>query len=485
MAFQASPQLTLNLYSAEQVRELDRYTIEDFGIPGIVLMKRAGQAILNALLERKSGTKKALSHITIFCGAGNNGGDGYIVAGLAKQKNIGVSLIETAAQKLTGDAALARAFALAQKVEPIDASEWLKAPDFSDSTLIVDALLGTGFNGALRQPYADLITQINQSSLPIIAADLPSGLSADTGAVSEQAVEAHITVTFIGIKIGLFTGQGRAYAGDIVFDDLAVPADVYKKVQPLATMLDYEAVIDRLPQRKLTNHKGNHGHVVIVGGDLGFAGAPLMAAEAAARVGTGLVSVITRPQHQAAIIARHPEIMVCDATDTDAVQKRLAKATAIVVGPGLNTGAWGQKLLHFVLAAEKPMLLDADALNLFAARQFSNWLPLNNAVITPHPGEAARLLDVPTENINQDRISAVKNLQAKFAAVALLKGSGSLIANGIELSLCPYGNPGMGSGGMGDLLAGIMGGPNGSGYGIGQSSTAWCLRSCSGCRYSC
>jgi len=484
MAFQAGSPLsslsfsnrcTLNLYSAAQVRELDRCAIEDFGIPGIVLMKRAGQAILDEILERNSDFKNGQPHITIFCGAGNNGGDGYIVAGLAKQKNIEVCLIETSGNKTRGDAQRARGFALSQNVIPVNALEWLKAPDVIDGTVIVDALLGTGFSGDLRKPYADLITCINQSEQSVFAADIPSGLCADTGAVVEQAVRANVTVTFIGMKLGLFTGQGRNYSGDIVFDGLKVVPDVYQLTRPKAEILGYDwlmdALVDLLPERDEANHKGHHGHVVIVGGDLGFGGAPLMAAEAAARTGAGLVSIVTRSEHRATILARRPEIMVCDAGDASAVQEVLSKATVIVVGPGLGTNAWGQKLLQSVLLTSKPMVVDADALNILASGCLNahlSSLRLQASVITPHPGEASRLLNVSTQQINQDRIAAVERLQKQFSSVVLLKGSGTLIGASIGanfknepddlcLSLCPYGNPGMGSGGMGDVLSGIIG----------------------------
>ena len=480
MAFPTSPlppsslACLYGLYSAQQVRELDRCAIDDFGTPGIILMKRAGQAILNEILERFP----EVSHISIFCGAGNNGGDGYIVAGLAKSKNIQVSLIETAGGRLKGDAASAREFARAQGVGPVDALEWLEAPGFCVGTIVVDALLGTGFNGEIGRPCADLISCINQSGLPVIAADIPSGLSADTGAVTGQAVRADVTITFIGMKIGLFAGQGRAFSGDIVFDGLEVTPDIHKNSRPLATLLDYDVLIGSLPERQWANHKGNHGHVVIVGGDSGFGGAPLMAAEAAARVGAGLVSVVTWAEHRAAILARRPEIMVCDAGDVEAVETLLARATAVVLGPGLNTKAWGQKLLQTALAANRPMVVDADALNLLAAGQFKNHLPPEgslpkDSVMTPHPGEAGRLLGLTTQAVNRDRVAAVEQLQKQFSSIVLLKGSGTLIGTGIGtdiatgfgpgagdsgIFLCPYGNPGMGSGGMGDVLSGVIGG---------------------------
>lgn len=456
MAFQTS--MPSSLYNAAQVRELDRRAIEDFGIPGITLMKRAGQALFAEILQRWP----EASHLSIFCGAGNNGGDGYIVAALACQKNIAVTLIETRQPQqdnTQSDAGKAREYALQQGVVPVPAENWLVDADFTEGSIIIDALLGTGFKGALRQPFADLIAHINDTQLPVVAADIPSGLSADSGLVLEQAVQADLTLTFIGMKIGLFTGQGRSYSGDIVFADLQVPPQVYDAL-PLAQLLDYDTLYARFEHdhpRALSNHKGHHGHLVVVGGDQGFAGAALMAAEAAVRLGAGLVSVITRSENSAAYAARLPEVMVCDASNVEQVEALMGKASAVVIGPGLGTKAWGQKLLQRILESELPTLLDADALNLLSSGRFDHKLPLKNGLITPHPGEASRLLNMTTQAVNQDRVQAVEKLQKAVASVALLKGSGTLIRSESELALCPYGNPGMGSGGMGDVLSGIIG----------------------------
>ena len=478
-----------NLYTAEQVRELDRFAIEQEGIPGILLMKRAGQAILDIALDSWPELKTARHKLIIFSGTGNNGGDGYIVAGLAKQKNIDSIIVEVSPDKVKNDAKRARDFALEQGVETVNASEWLKNTPSIDTainkeTVLVDALLGTGFKSELRPLYHQLIKKINQSGQPVISADIPSGLLADTGAVSELAIEADVTVTFIGAKLGLFTGQGRAYCGDIIFDNLDLSSDIYEDIEPTAKILDLDELLEELPQRSLTNHKGSHGHVLIVGGclngGLSFGGAPVMAAEAAARVGTGLVSVVTRPEHRAAINARIPEVMVCDATDIQTVNRLLDKATTIVIGPGLGTDAWGQKLLQWVLAAGKPMVVDADALNLIASTNIGKDLDLNGSLITPHPGEASRLLGRATQDVNRDRLASVRQLQQKFGCTVLLKGSGTLISSNADQSdnlkgdnrlfLCPYGNPGMGSGGMGDVLSGVIGGLMAQGMSSNQAA---------------
>ena len=442
-----------NLYPAEQVRELDRRAIEEHKVPGITLMKRAGQAIFDHIFSKWPDT----NHLTIFCGAGNNGGDGYIVAGLAAREKIPVMLVEISAERVKGDAARARNFALELGVQPVLAEKWLKSPRFAQSSLIVDALLGTGFSGKLRNPFAQLIQLINQSGFPVVAADIPSGLLANTGHIQEHAVHADSTVTFIGNKLGLYTGQGRTCSGDVQFDDLDAPADIYAGVEPLATMLNLTSELSALSPRRADAHKGLNGHLLIIGGDHGYAGAPLMTAEAAARMGAGLVSVATRAEHVAALVSARPEVMTFDAQSEQFVRV-LDKATTLVLGPGLGTSPWGQRLLQLALGSGKRMLLDADALNLIGQGMPKKPVLNHDSVMTPHPGEAARLLGQKTSEINQDRIAALNALGKRYRATVLLKGSGTLIKGKTATSLCPYGNPGMASGGMGDVLSGIIGG---------------------------
>jgi len=470
MAFRQSslPQITIpanNLYSAEKVRELDHRAIQGQGIPGISLMKRAGQALFDQIFSDWPET----GHLTVFCGHGNNGGDGYVVAALAAREKMPVMLVETSPEKVQGDAERARNFALSMGVEPVTAREWLKSPVFAETSLIVDALLGTGFSGTLRKPFASLICLINQSGLPVVAADIPSGLHADTGYVEGEAVRADSTVTFIGNKVGLYTGQGRACSGNIYFDDLDVPADIYAGIEPLASMLDLETERANLPPRATDAHKGSNGHLLIIGGEYGFAGAPLMAAEAAARMGAGLVSVATRPEHIAAFVSRRPEVMAFDAQS--ALFKRvLDKAGVLVVGPGLGTSAWGERLLQQALASGKPMVLDADALNLIAEYTPRNVRLNKKSVVTPHPGEAGRLLNKTLVQINRDRMGSVSALAKRYRTTVLLKGSGTLIKGEAGVSLCPFGNPGMASGGMGDVLSGIIGGLMAQGLSAEQAS---------------
>ena len=444
--------LPTQLYSAQQVRELDRCAIEDFQIPGIRLMRRAGQAAFDQLQRRWPSVKS----ISVWCGSGNNGGDGYVIAGLACRQGFTVQLVQVGAEsKLRGDAKLACDWARQEGVEfsTFDASCRAKGE------IIVDALLGTGLSGEVLGDYAQAISVITGTDTPVLAVDIPSGLCSDTGAVLGQAVTADMTITFIGVKQGLLTGAGPAHCGDLVFDDLAVPAEVFERVNASAQRIDADVLASWLPARARNAHKGDFGRALVVGGDLGTGGAALMAAQASGRVGAGLVNLATRPEHLAAVLARCPEVMAHGVNSGQDLEPLLEGMDVIVIGPGLGQHAWSEQMLRVVLASECQLVVDADALNLISAgavnhHQRDNWL------LTPHPGEAARLLGCAVKTVQNDRFAAIRELQHQYGGTVILKGAGSLVCDGDDaaLALCSAGNPGMASGGMGDVLSGILGG---------------------------
>ncbi len=439
------------LYTSAQVRELDRVAIEDFGIPGGVLMQRAGRAALHALLQRWPEP----AALQIFCGTGNNGGDGSVMAALARARGIPVTLWQVGdAGRLSGVARAARDSALSDGVEVRSFSGTLPGEG-----VVVDALLGTGLSDAVREPFLAAIRAINSSGLPVMAVDVPSGLCGDTGRVLGEAVRADLSISFIGRKLGLHTGQGPDYAGATLFDALDVPAEVYARVPAAARMLQGEALCATLlPPRRRCAHKGDFGHVLVVGGDLGMGGAPAMAAQAAARVGAGLVSCATRAEHLPGIVARCPEVMARPVSDGRGLDALLARASVVVVGPGLGQGAWGEQLWQRVSATNLPLVVDADALNLLANGVGGVSSPRDSWVLTPHPGEAARLLGCSTAEVQSDRLAAVHALQGRYGGAVVLKGAGTLVSAGAGAGLCTAGNPGMGSGGMGDVLSGVLGG---------------------------
>ncbi|MFT4520689.1 MAG: hydroxyethylthiazole kinase-like uncharacterized protein yjeF [Halioglobus sp.] len=441
---------TEKLYTAEQTRALDRGAIDEHDIPGITLMARAANVTFDYLLEHWPSPEC----LQVLCGTGNNGGDGFLIADLAHKRGIPVSVLQIGDPgKIGGDALLARNQALGNGVEIVG----FEGAPLLPEGVIVDAMLGTGLGGPVRETYVEAIAAVNDSGLPVVAVDIPSGLCADTGAVLGAAVIADLTVTFVGLKRGLFTLQAPDYTGGVLFSDLEVPLEAYENVPCSCSRLELEALLEQLPPRSATAHKGLYGSVLVVGGDRGMAGAAAMAAEAALRCGAGLVRVATRPEHVGAIVARTPEVMPMGVESGDDFAPLLDASDVVVVGPGLGQSDWSVYLLQLALASGKPLVLDADALNLMADGRLGDQTANEDWVLTPHPGEAGRLLGQSTAEIQQDRFRAAGALQQKFGGVVILKGNGSLIAGQGELLLSDYGNPGMASGGMGDVLSGVIG----------------------------
>jgi NAD(P)H-hydrate epimerase len=284
--------------------------------------------------------------------------------------------------------------------------------------------------------------------------DIPSGLHADTGLVLGRAVHATLTVTFIGRKLGCYVGAGPARVGRIVFDSLEVPRVVYEGIVPLARRLDESVVAQALPPRARTAHKGSNGHVLVIGGAAGMGGAVRLAGEAALRAGAGLVTVAAHP-HSLGMAALRPELMSLALDSARDLGAMLERASVVALGPGLGQSSWAVEILEAVLAAGKPLVLDADALNLLARHPGAraDW------VLTPHPGEAARLLGISVDDVQSDRLAAVSPLSARYGGTVVLKGAGTLVSTQGEVPwLCDRGNPGMAVAGMGDVLTGVIAG---------------------------
>jgi hydroxyethylthiazole kinase-like uncharacterized protein yjeF len=442
---------TENLYSAAQTRQIDQAAINDCGISGISLMARAARASFALLLE----LWPEVDAIEVLCGTGNNGGDGYLIAELAHQRGISAVIYQLGdTGKIGGDARQARDHALASGVR----EQAYAAGCLSGQGVVVDAMLGTGLAGDVRGNYGDAIEALNTGDAPVLAVDIPSGLCSDTGAVLGFAVRADATITFIGLKRGLFTLDAPDYTGAIQYTDLAVPAQAYDAVTPTCQRLELESLLARLPERLASSHKGSYGTVLVVGGDYGMAGAAAMAAESALRSGAGLVRVATRAEHVAAIISRVPEAMAMGVRSGQELETMLDGVDVLVVGPGLGATPWSEQLLRVAAASNLPMVLDADGLNLLITGRIVDNRCRDNWVLTPHPGEAARLLGVTSAEVQADRFAAIASLQQQYGGVAVLKGNGTLVAGEGQMLLSDYGNPGMASGGMGDVLSGVIGG---------------------------
>lgn len=438
-----------DLYSVAQVRAFDRAAIEQHGIAGYELMQRAAAAAFAHLRARWPQARG----IGVVCGGGNNGGDGYVLARLARAAGLDVRLVALETPRGGSDAERASRDWSAAGGGALDA-----AADLPDADVFVDAIFGTGLTRAPEGPALRWIEAMNRSQRPLLALDVPSGVDADSGNVPGTAVCAALTVSFVAHKRGLFTGAALDHCGTVGLDDLGVPAQVFAAARADAVLLARDQVAAWLPPRSGNVHKGNFGHVLCVGGDDGLGGAIRLAGEAALRTGAGLVSVATRASHVAALNAGRPELMARAVDGPQELDDMLARPTVLALGPGLGTRAWGHALWRTALASAKPTVLDADALNLLARDTARTALPAI-CVLTPHPGEAARLLGGDTNAIARDRYGAACELARRFSAVVVLKGAGSLVAapDG-AVAVCPFGNPGMASGGMGDVLTGVIAG---------------------------
>lgn len=441
--------LPLYAYRAAQVRDLDRRAIDEYGIRGLTLMQRAAAAALRELRWRWPGARR----LAVVCGPGNNGGDGLLLAVQAKAAGLEPRVLMLGEpSKLKGDAAQAckDLQEAGLSIQPFHVS------GLDDSDVIVDALLGIGLGRPVEGEYLKVIQAINAlhaNGRHVLALDIPSGLDADRGVALGAAIEADVTVCFVGLKLGLLTGAGPHHTGRLVFSGLEVPAPVYEGSTPAAMRITQEQRQACLPVRRRDAHKGDHGHVLLAGGDVGMSGAIRLAAEACLRAGAGLVSVATRAAHAGLITQSRPELMCHGIEQMSDIAELSTRASAIAVGPGLGQGEWGQAVCKALLASSVPLVLDADGLNLLAQdpRQRGNW------ILTPHPGEAARLLGCSSRDIQDDRPAAIAAIAERYDAVVVLKGAGTLIQAPKEpLYICDAGNPGMATGGMGDLLCGVI-----------------------------
>lgn len=428
------------------MRRIDEYAMARQGVTGLALMQRAAAAAWAALRRCWPGARR----IAVACGPGKNGGDGYLVARLAREAGADVVVIALGEPR-DDDARRASAIwhECGGRTLAFDSEASLP-----DTDVWVDALFGTGFARAPEGAAATLIAALTHSGAPILSLDIPSGVDADTGAAPGAAVRADVTVAFIGLKRGHATGAGLDHCGETQLAPLDLPDEVHAEESAGAYLLRRENLVALAPLRLRNVHKGLHGHVLAVGGEAGMGGAIRLASEAALRCGAGLVSVATRAEHIAPLLAARPELMVHAIGGTQELDPLVERATVLALGPGLGRRAWGHALWHRALEARKPCVVDADALNLLAddPRRFHG-----DVVLTPHPAEAARLLGVDTRAVQADRYAAARTLAERYGAVVVLKGAGSLIAApGRAIAVCPWGNAGMATGGMGDVLTGAI-----------------------------
>ena len=458
------------LVDAAEMRALDRWTIEH-GTPGHVLMERAGTGAAQALRRRLG---RPRGPVVVVCGRGNNGGDGFVIARHLRRAGVTAEVwLAAAPDAVRGDAA--RMLASWRRgtggVHALTESAHVDAlvKRLPRASMVVDALLGTGLNAPVAGHLARVIDAINAAGRPTLAVDIPSGLSADTGHVLGTAVRATATATFGFAKVGQHVYPGAELVGALDVVDIGIPAEAVTAVGPRTALLEAAEVGRCLPRRPRAGHKGTFGHVLVIAGSRGKSGAALLAAEGAGRAGAGLTTLAGPAALQSVLEGHVREAMTAALPDDPAgtmalgdggaLAALLAGRASVTCGPGLGVSAGTRALVAAVVRqCRVPLVLDADALNVVAGTALLRERPAPS-VLTPHPGEMARLAGVDTTAVQADRLGIARRVARELGAIVVLKGARTVIAapDG-RAAIAPTGNPGLGSGGTGDVLAGVVGG---------------------------
>ena len=440
----------LTLYSVAAARTLEREVQRRLGTPPAILMQRAGEGAWAIVRQRWPDARKIL----VVCGCGNNGGDGYVLASCALKLGLEVSVVAAmAGSGQDAPAQAARAAYLSAGGQVIDVSQVC----WHEQDVIVDAILGIGLNRPLDRALVEVIETINQSGRPVLALDTPTGVDAQSGAIAQVAVKATVTIQFLLPHIGLYTGPACDAVGVCLFDGLCIPVEMLSLVTPVGAAWSAPVIAQRaLPPRRRSSHKGDYGHVLCLGGNHGYGGAIILTALAAMRAGAGVVRLASRSDSVVSpALALAPELMPLSVDRRDESVRACEHASVLALGPGLGQDAWAHALWQVAMEAQRPVVIDADALTFLAAEP----RPTPGAILTPHPGEAARLLRCSVADIQADRLACAQLLAHQFAAVVVLKGAGTIVAApGQRIRLIDAGNPGMAVAGMGDVLTGLIAG---------------------------
>ena len=480
-------EFSMYLVTAAEMQQMDGETIRTFGIPGRVLMENAGRGATRVLFEKFPAVRD--KRLAILAGRGNNGGDGFVVARYAAQQGVSVVVYLLAeADRVTGDAR-----ANLDLLPPLDVPV-VEIPDaqhladrkiaMAHHDIWVDAVFGTGLNSDIRGHYRDAIDLVNGFKRPVLAVDIPSGINADNGRICGSCLRADTTATFAFPKIGHAVFPGKQYTGNLEVIDIGIPPHIADAVAPRQRLTTAAAVSRSLVRRAPDAHKGDTGHLLVVAGSTGKTGAAVMACEAAMRTGAGLVSLGAPASLNAILETMLVEVMTVPLAETaagnlsheagDQVAQQLPGKRCLAIGPGLGTDADTGRLVHRLLdGCNIPLVIDADGLNLIAGRTELFKKIKAPAVLTPHPGEMARLTGLSTSEVQRDRVGCARNFAAATGTIVVLKGAATVIAapDG-QVHVNPTGNPGMASGGMGDVLTGIIAGLITQGYAPEMSAVA-------------
>jgi len=448
-----------------EIRALDRATIDELGLPGMVLMETAGRAVAAAVLRAAGGA----GSVAVVCGPGNNGGDGYVVARVVAEAGRDVvTLLAAPRDAIRGDAAahlaaLERAGGVVLPLAtPADLDDHAGA--LSGAAVIVDAVFGVGSTRDLTGHYADVIRAIERAPGVVVAVDVPSGIDADTGRVLGVAITADVTVTMAALKIGITSSPGFAYAGRVEVAEIGIPGSLIAASAVGAGVWEQVDARAALPPVHATDHKGTRGHVLVIAGAPGARGAGRMCAIAALRAGAGLATLaapVAHPERGEELAAPDP-VMTAVIDDAGAVTAALAGKAALVIGPGMGRDDRARARLDAALATGVRAVVDADGLFLAIGRLDAIAASPGPVVLTPHPKEAARLLGTTVDAVEADRLAAARTLAARSRSVVVLKGARTVICDGtLADDFCtinPTGGPALATAGSGDVLAGVIGG---------------------------
>lgn len=461
------------LVTASEMQQMDRQTIESFGIPGRVLMENAGRGATQVLMDRFDNITN--KNVGVIAGRGNNGGDGFVIARYLAQKGSNVTVyLFTESAKVKGDAA-----ANLKLLMPLDISI-VEMPDeksflahkleMCHQDIWVDALLGTGLKSNVKGYFKKVIEFINDLNKPVFSVDIPSGLNSDTGQVCGACIRAQATASFAFAKTGHMVFPGVEYTGNLEIIDIGIPDHIVKNIRPKQYLLTQDRIRMAFKSRSPDAHKGTTGHILVVAGSIGKTGAAAMTAMSAMRAGAGLVTLAIPESLNPVLETQVLEAMTCPLPETKSgvigessfnkIMDLLSGKKCLALGPGLGEAAQTKKLVHRLLK-ESPItaVIDADGLNNIAGSTRILKKAKAPVILTPHPGEMAKLTDSTTESVQKDRITCARRFAKKFNAHIVLKGAKTIIAHPDgKIFINPTGNPGMASGGMGDVLTGIIAG---------------------------
>jgi hydroxyethylthiazole kinase-like uncharacterized protein yjeF len=464
---------TMRLVKASEMKAMDRLTIQEIGIPGVVLMENAARGASRVFLAHFAPPLN--SRVLILCGRGNNGGDGYVMARYLSEAGLNVTVLVLAEfSKIAGDALvnlkILRRMGLKVQEVPTEALWKKKRRLLQDSDFIIDGILGTGLNSAVRGFYARVIEELNKANKPVTAIDIPSGLNADTGQVMGVAVQAELTVTFGFPKIGQLAFPGAGLVGRLVRIDIGIPDAVAERIPRRYRLIAARDFHDLFASEKPDIHKGNRGHLLVLAGSTGKTGAATLTSLGALRAGAGLVTLGIPKSLNPILENKLTEAMTCPLPETaesslsleaeKEIFKLMEGKTAVAIGPGLSTHDETCSLVRRIVArCPLPMVIDADGLNALSSGPDALTKCRGRAILTPHPGEMARLAGISNSEVQGDRIGTAEAFAQKHGCCLVLKGARTVIAEPEgQIHINPTGNPALSSGGSGDVLTGLIGG---------------------------